>query len=71
MVQAAAAAKKVAQDKEIRRRAAIAEAGVQPKEYGLEIVADSIQQEKNNCTRFIIIGPKKFTKESNKLALLH
>ena len=43
---------------------------MQAKEYGLEIVADSIQQEKNNCTRFIIIGPKEvYTKESNKLAL--
>ncbi len=64
----AAAAKKVAQDKD-KTQAAIASRRA-AKEYGLEIVADSIQQEKNNCTRFIIIGPKEvYTKESNKLAL--
>ena len=40
------------------------------KEYGLEVLADSIQQEKNNCTRFIIIGQQEiYTQESNKLAL--
>jgi chorismate mutase/prephenate dehydratase len=40
------------------------------KEYGLEVLEESIQQEKNNCTRFIIIGRKEiYTKESNKLAL--
>ncbi|MCR5691886.1 MAG: bifunctional chorismate mutase/prephenate dehydratase, partial [Eubacterium sp.] len=33
-------------------------------------LADSIQSEKNNSTRFIVIGPKKlYTPASNKLAL--
>lgn len=64
----AAAAKKVAEDKE-PSQAAIASRRA-AKEYGLEVVADSIQQEKNNCTRFIIIGAKEiYTAESNKLAL--
>ncbi len=64
----AAAARKVAEDKD-RSQAAIASRRA-AKEYGLEIVADSIQQEKNNCTRFIIIGQKEvYTDKSNKLAL--
>lgn len=64
----AAAAKKVAEDKN-RTQAAIASRRA-AKEYGLEIVADSIQQEKNNCTRFIIIGEHAiYTEKSNKLAL--
>ena len=64
----AAAAMKVAEDKN-PAQAAIASRRA-AKEYGLEIVADSIQQEKNNCTRFIIIGRKEvYTEKSNKLAL--
>ncbi|MBO5486638.1 MAG: prephenate dehydratase [Eubacterium sp.] len=64
----AAAAKKVAEDKN-KTQAAIASRRA-AREYGLEIVADSIQQEKNNCTRFIIIGREPvYTKKSNKLAL--
>ena len=64
----AAAAKKVAEDRD-RTQAAIASRRA-AKEYGLEIVADSIQQEKNNCTRFIIIGRREvYTEKSNKLAL--
>lgn len=64
----AAAAKKVAEDGD-RAQAAIASRRA-AKEYGLEVVADSIQQEKNNCTRFIIIGQKEeYTEKSNKLAL--
>lgn len=64
----AAAAMKVAQDQD-RTQAAIASRRA-AKEYGLEIVAESIQQEKNNCTRFIIIGPGEvYTERSNKLAL--
>ncbi|MCH5252020.1 MAG: prephenate dehydratase [Lachnospiraceae bacterium] len=64
----AAAAKKVAKEAD-HTQAAIASRRA-AKEYGLEIIADSIQQEKNNCTRFIIIGPKEiYTEESNKLAL--
>ncbi|MFR1029272.1 MAG: prephenate dehydratase domain-containing protein [Clostridium sp.] len=42
----------------IRRRRRL-QAGVQPKNMDLKLLADSIQQEKNNCTRFIIIGPKR------------
>lgn len=64
----AAAARRVAEEGS-RAQAAIASRRA-AKEYGLEIVADSIQQEKNNCTRFIIIGPKEiYTEKSNKLAL--
>lgn len=64
----AAAAKKVSEDKE-KSQAAIASRRA-AKEYGLVVLADSIQQEKNNCTRFIIIGKRKeYTEKSNKLAL--
>jgi chorismate mutase/prephenate dehydratase len=64
----AAAAKKVAADRQ-KNQAAIASRRA-AKEYGLEILADSIQQEKNNSTRFIIIGRKEeYTEKSNKLAL--
>lgn len=64
----AAAAKKVAEDNN-KAQAAIASRRA-AKEYGLEILADSIQQEKNNCTRFIIIGRYSYyTEKSNKLAL--
>lgn len=64
----AAAAKKVAEDNN-KTQAAIASRRA-AKEYGLEILADSIQQEKNNCTRFIIIGRHSYyTEKSNKLAL--
>lgn len=64
----AAAAKKVAEDNN-KAQAAIASRRA-AKEYGLEILADSIQQEKNNCTRFIIIGRHSYyTEKSNKLAL--
>lgn len=64
----AAAAMKIAEDKD-KTQAAIASRRA-AKEYGLEIVADSIQQEKNNCTRFIIIGRDEvYTQKSNKIAL--
>lgn len=64
----AAAARKVAEDGD-KSQAAIASRRA-AKEYGLEIVAESIQQEKNNCTRFIIIGRDEiYTEKSNKLAL--
>ena len=64
----ASAARKVAEDRD-RTQAAIASRRA-AEEYGLEIVADSIQQEKNNCTRFIIIGRREvYTEKSNKLAL--
>lgn len=64
----AAAAKKVAEDKD-GSQAAIASRRA-AKVYGLEVIADSIQQEKNNCTRFIIIGPEElYTDASDKIAL--
>lgn len=64
----AAAARKVAEDGD-KSQAAIASRRA-AREYGLEIVADSIQHEKNNCTRFIIIGRREvYTEKSNKLAL--
>lgn len=64
----AAAAQKVSVDGD-RTQAAIASRRA-AKEYGLQVFADSIQQEKNNCTRFIIIGPEEiYTPGSNKLAL--
>ena len=64
----ASAAKKVAEDQD-RTQAAIASHRA-AEEYGLEVVADSIQQEKNNCTRFIIIGPGEvYTEKGNKIAL--
>lgn len=64
----AAAAKKVSEDM-VKSQAAIASRRA-AKEYGLAVLEDSIQQEKNNCTRFIIIGKnKEYTEKSNKLAL--
>ena len=64
----AAAARKVAEDNN-PAQAAIASRRA-AREYGLEVIGDSIQQEKNNCTRFIIIGKRElYTPESNKLAL--
>jgi chorismate mutase/prephenate dehydratase len=64
----AAAARKVAEDRD-RTQAAIAGRRA-AKEYGLCVVEENIQQEKNNCTRFIMIGPRGiYTEKSNKLAL--
>lgn len=64
----AAAAQKVAADQD-PVQAAIASRRA-AREYNLEVLADSIQQEKNNCTRFIIIGQTEiYTPDSNKLAL--
>ncbi len=52
-----------------RTQAAIA-ARRAAKEYGLEVLADSIQQEKNNSTRFIVIGREPiYLADSNKIAL--
>lgn len=62
------AAKKVAEDGD-NTQAAIASRRA-AKEYGLEVIADCIQHEKNNCTRFIIIGREKvYTPASNRIAL--
>lgn len=64
----AAAAKKVADDRDCTQAAIASRRAA--KEYGLDILADSIQKEKNNCTRFIIIGAKQvYTEKSNKIAL--
>ncbi len=64
----AAAAKKVAEDGDVAQAAIASRRAA--KEYGLEIIADSIQQEKNNCTRFIVIGHEEiFTPDSDKIAL--
>lgn len=64
----AAAAKKVAEDGD-SSQAAIS-AGRAAKEYGLQVLQEGIQQQKNNSTRFIIIGKQPvYVKDSNKIAL--
>lgn len=64
----ASAARKVAADGDVSQAAISARRAA--KEYGLEVLADGIQQEKNNSTRFIIIGRDPiYLKESNKIAL--
>ncbi len=64
----ATAAKKVAEDGE-RSQAAIA-ARRAAKEYGLQVLQEGIQQEKNNSTRFIVIGREPiYLAGSNKIAL--
>ncbi len=65
----AAAAKKVSEDKD-KTQAAIGSRRA-AEEYGLEILADGIQKEKNNCTRFIIIGRDEiYEEDSDKMALV-
>lgn len=64
----ATAAQKVAEDRE-RSQAAIA-AKRAAKEYGLQVLKEGIQQEKNNSTRFIVIGREPiYLADSNKIAL--
>ena len=64
----AAAAQKVAEDQD-PAQAAIASRRA-AKEYGLEVLAGGSQQGENNCTRFIVIGPKEiYTPVSSKLAM--
>jgi chorismate mutase/prephenate dehydratase len=64
----AAAAQKVAEDQDLAQAAIASRRAA--KEYGLEVLAEDIQQEKNNCTRFIVIGPKEiYTPVSSKLAM--
>lgn len=64
----AASAKKVAADGD-KSQAAIA-AKRAAKEYGLQVLEENIQQEKNNSTRFIVIGKRPvYLSESNKIAL--
>lgn len=64
----AAAAKKVAEDGDVSQAAIAAKRAA--KEYGLQVLKESIQQEKNNSTRFIVIGREPiYLKDSNKIAL--
>ena len=64
----ATSAKKVAADGDISQAAIAAERAA--KEYGLQVIEDGIQQEKNNCTRFIMIGRNPvYLDDSDKLAL--
>lgn len=64
----AASAKKVAADGDISQAAIAAKRAA--KEYGLQVLEENIQQEKNNSTRFIIIGKRPvYLSESNKIAL--
>lgn len=61
-------AKKVAKDGD-KSQCAIASKRA-AKAYGLEVVKDAIQSEKNNSTRFIIIAKNRvYTEASNKVAL--
>ena len=64
----ATSAKKVAADGDISQAAIAAERAA--KEYGLQGIEDGIQQEKNNSTRFIMIGRNPvYLDDSDKLAL--
>lgn len=64
----ATGAKKVAAYGDISQAAIAAERAA--KEYGLQVIEDSIQQEKNNSTRFIMIGRNPvYLDDSDKLAL--
>nr|MBP3598328.1 prephenate dehydratase [Eubacterium sp.] len=64
----AAAAQKVVEDQKIHQAAIAAPRAA--KEYGLQVLRESIHQEKNNSTRFIIIGRESvFVQDSNKIAL--
>lgn len=64
----AEAAKRVVEDGDLSQGAIASRRAA--KEYGLKVLAEDIQSEKNNCTRFIIIGPKQlYTKESNRVAM--
>lgn len=64
----AAAAKKVAEDQNMHQAAIAAPRAA--REYGLQILKESIHQEKNNSTRFIIIGREPiYVSDSNKVAL--
>ena len=62
------AAKKVAEDKKINQ-AAIASAFA-GKLYGLEVLQEAIQNDKNNSTRFIIVTNQKiFRKDAGKVSI--
>ena len=64
----AAAAKKVKDDKD-PSQAAIASVRA-AEEYGLQVLAPEIQTDKDNSTRFIILGPDKiYTEKADKISL--
>lgn len=64
----AASARKVAADGDVSQAAIAAKRAA--KEYGLLVLEENIQQEKNNSTRFIVIGKNPiYLSESNKIAL--
>ncbi len=64
----ATCAKKVAVDGDVSQAAISAKRAA--KEYDLQVLRQGIQQQKNNSTRFIVIGRKPvYLPESNKIAL--
>lgn len=64
----AVAAKKVLEDHD-KSKAAVCSAYA-AEVYGLDILADEINDEKGNCTRFIVITNQKvFTKNANKISI--
>ena len=64
----AAGARKVRDDGDPSQAAIASERAA--KEYGLEVLAPDIQTDKDNSTRFIILGPDSFyTAKSNKISL--
>lgn len=64
----AVAAKKVLEDHD-KSKAAVCSAYA-AEVYGLNILADEINDEKGNCTRFIVITNQKvFTKNANKISI--
>lgn len=64
----AVAAKKV-KDDNIKNQAAIA-GKINAELYGLEVLDDSIQDNKKNATRFIIVSGKKiYTKDANHISI--
>lgn len=64
----ATAAKKIAQDGDPTQAAIAAKRAA--KEYGLQVLEEGIQQDKNNSTRFIVIGREPiYLPDSDKIAL--
>ena len=64
----AMAAKKV-KDEGLKNQAAIA-SSITADIYGLKVLENAIQNNKNNCTRFIIVtGRKVYTKEASRISI--
>ena len=62
------AAKKV-KDEGLKNQAAIA-SSITADIYGLKVLEKAIQNNKNNCTRFIIVtGKKVYTKEASRISI--